>query len=68
MYLQPLADKFARLVLQLLARYAVWLADSLSARRAASGTTSPQDPPSAAIQVKATSAMAVLAAIAYKQQ
>lgn len=53
-YLQPLADKFARLVLQLLARYAVWLAEGLSARRASGSTGPPQDPPSAVSQVKSS--------------
>ncbi|KAL3159356.1 hypothetical protein ABBQ32_011306 [Trebouxia sp. C0010 RCD-2024] len=53
-YLQPLADKFARLVLQLLARYAVWLAEGLSARRASGSTGPPQDPPSAVSQGSST--------------
>lgn len=43
MYLQPLADRFVRLVLQLLARYAVWLAKGLSARSASTGATLEQD-------------------------
>ena len=39
-YLQPLADKFARLVLQLLARYAFWLTEGI-APRSDSGTSTP---------------------------
>ena len=50
-YLQPLADRFARLVMQLLARYAVWLANGLSARRATVGSNMPQDSTAAPPQV-----------------
>ena len=32
MFLQPLADKFVRLVLQLLARYCCWLAETVASR------------------------------------
>lgn len=49
-YLPPLADKFARLVLQLMARYALWLAEAVSARRTASAAGPTQDPAAALAQ------------------
>lgn len=53
-YLPPLADKFARLVLQLMARYALWLAEAVSARRTASAAGPTQDPAAALAQVCAS--------------
>ena len=50
-YLQPLADKFARLIMQLLAKYAIWLADNITARRANSSTAPSPEPLMAASQV-----------------
>ena len=52
-YLPLLADKFARLVMQLQARYALWLAEGVSARRAASAAGPTQDPAGAVAQVNA---------------
>ncbi len=40
-YLQPLADKFARLVLQLLARYAFWVAEGIASTKSSSGAATP---------------------------
>jgi len=40
-YLQPLADKFARLVLQLLARYAFWVAEGIASTKTSSGAATP---------------------------
>lgn len=42
-YLQPLADKFARLVLQLLARYAFWVAEGIASKSNSGAATPPQD-------------------------
>ncbi|DBA94077.1 TPA: hypothetical protein ACH3X1_001724 [Trebouxia sp. C0004] len=42
-YLQPLADKFARLVLQLLARYAFWVAEGIASRSSSGAVTPSQD-------------------------
>ena len=39
MWLPPLADRFVRLTLQLLARYATWLQAGLAARSAATSAT-----------------------------
>ena len=42
-YLQPLADKFARLVLQLLARYALWVAEGIASKSSSGAATPSQD-------------------------
>ena len=41
--MQPLADKFARLVLQLLARYAFWITEGFTTNGSSGTTTPPQD-------------------------
>lgn len=53
-WLQPLADKFLRLVLQLLARFATWLSASLDARAAGPAPRPPgadEDSPQPSAQV-----------------
>ena len=50
-YLRPLADKFVRLVMQLLVRYTFWLLEGMSARQAATSAASAQSAPVAAPQV-----------------
>ena len=47
-YLQPLADKFARLVLQLLARYTFWVADGIAAKGSGGAGAPAQDGPASA--------------------
>ena len=42
-FLQPIADKFVRLVLQLLARYSCWLTDGLAGKPAGSSTQPAQN-------------------------
>lgn len=42
-YMQPLADKFARLVLQLLARYAFWVTEGIGTKGSSGTATPPQD-------------------------
>lgn len=42
-FLQPVADKFVRLVFQLLARYSSWLAEGLSGRASANAVTALQN-------------------------
>ena len=55
MWLQPLADKFARLVLQLLARSTAWLAAGMDARSvAAAGAANDTDPAQPSNTVRAT--------------
>ena len=48
MYLRPLADKFARLVLQLLARYTFWVADGIAAKGSGGAGAPSQDGPASA--------------------
>lgn len=47
-FLRPLADKFARLALQLLARYAAWLAQGLAANEPPPPAPAQQASPSVA--------------------
>lgn len=44
-WLQPLADKFVRLALQLLARFAVWLAAGINARSSVGAAAAAAPPP-----------------------
>ena len=41
--MQPLADKFARLVLQLLARYNFWISEGISTKGTSGTASPPQD-------------------------
>ena len=43
MWLQPLADKFVRLALQLLARFAAWLSAGMDGRSGAVAAAVPED-------------------------